>query len=198
MTSRHIAAYRRFLLLFPPGHRSRHGADQIQLFTDLLAAGHSPRRLWLAAAGDLARVVLASTPKRAMAHLAKLALYPLSTLNTLAGLGVIVLALFTAAIPPWVAGPAAAVAAQGIYTLVWLRQHLPLPPHVGDLLFATGEVAALVVGTTGLVAAAITQSTTADPEYGPPTILALVAVHGIVGLIARLPDTPAPTTIGSA
>jgi hypothetical protein len=127
-----------------------------------------------------------------MTHLARLALVPLSTLNALAGTMLMVIALFTPAVPAWVAAPAAAVVTQGLSTLAWLRDTLPLPRRISDVLFATGECAALVIGTTGIIAALIAQSATADPEYGPPTMLALVAVHGIVGLLALAHTTPTP------
>lgn len=188
----HIAMYRRYMALFPPSHNDRHCREQVELFADLLTTGHRPVRLWVAAIPDLIAVIR-NTPRRlAVSHLAKLALYPLSLLNAAAGATLAALALLTGAVPLWIAGPAVAVSCQGLYTLAWLREWLPVEPRIGDLLFATGEAAGLIVGTTGVVAAIIVQSSTNDAEYGPPTMLTLVAIHGLVGLIAPITPTQTP------
>jgi hypothetical protein len=182
--------YRRYLGLFPPGHADRHGDDQVELFADLVATGHRPMRLWIAAILDLATVIRNAPRRRAVSHLARLALYPLSMLNAAVGVTLAAFAVLTGAVPLWVAAPAIAVAGQGLYTLAWLAAMLPVERRTGDLLFATGEAVALIVGTTGVVAALISQSGTVDAEYGPPTVLTLVAVHGLIGLIAPSSRTP--------
>ena len=192
-TQAHVAMYRTFLRLFPAHHRARHGRDQLQLFTDLLTTGHSPVRLWLGAVPDLV-TVLGQTPGRtAMSHLARLALFPLSVLNAAAGSTLAAVSLATSAVPAWVAAPAAAIAMQGLYTLAWLGDVLPMARRRGNVLFATGEAAALAIGATGLVSALITQSGTTDPEYGPPTMLTIVALHGLIGLLAPPRPSGRPT-----
>lgn len=118
-----------------------------------------------------------------MTHLARLALYPLSVLNALVGFALVVVASSTSAVPVWVAGPAVAVATQGVYSLLWLQRRVALPAVAGDVLFAVGEAVALVVGVVGVIAALVAHGGATDPEYGPPTMLALVAVHAAVGLL---------------
>lgn len=190
----HITMYRRYLALFPPSHTDRHSSEQVELFADLLATGHRPMRLWVAAIPDLITVIR-NTPRRlTVSHLAKLALYPLSILNAAAGVTLAAIAILTGAVPLWIAGPAVAVAGQGLYTMAWLREWLPVEPRTGDLLLVTGEAAALIVGTIGVVAALISQSGTLDAEYGPPTVLTLVAIHGFVGLISTTSRTQVPAT----
>ncbi len=129
-----------------------------------------------------------------MSHLARLALYPLSILNAAAGVMLAAIALVTGAIPLWIAGPAAAVAGHGLYTLAWLRERLPVEQRTGDLLFAGGEAMALLIGATGVAAALISRSGTVDAEYRPATMLTLDAIHGLTGLIAPTSRTPTPTT----
>lgn len=190
----HIAMYRRYVALFPLSHSERHRSDQVELFADLIATGHRPARLWAAAIPDLI-TVLGTTPRRlAMSHLARLALTPLSILNAAAGVTLAAIAMLTGAVPLWIAGPALAVAGQGLFSLAWLRDALPVNPRTGDLLFANGEAVALVVGAVGLVAAVISQSGSVDAEYGPPTMLTLVAVHGLIGLVSPTTRTSAPAT----
>lgn len=128
-----------------------------------------------------------------MSHIARLALYSLSLVNILAGMTLAGVALTATSVPAWVAGPAAVITIQGGYTLLWLGSRLPLRRASADLVFAIGESAALVVGATGVVAALISQAGTLDPEYGPPTMLTLVAIHGLVGLLA--PDRRAPDAV---
>lgn len=186
--------YRRYLALFPADHTDRHRRDQEELFADLIATGHRPMRLWAAAIFDLVTVI-GNTPRRlAIAHLARLALYPLSILNAAAGVALAAIAVFTTAVPLWMAGPAVAVAVQGLCTLVWLRERLPVDRRTGDLLFRAGEAVALAVGTAALVVALISQSGAGDVEYGPPTMLTLVVLHGLVGLVAPIARTPSPAT----
>jgi hypothetical protein len=190
----HIAMYRHYVRLFPPSHTERHGCDQVELFSDLIATGHRPLRLWIAAIPDLT-IVIRHTPRRlAVSHFARFALYPLSMLNAAAGFTLAAIAVFTGAVPLWVAGPAVAVAGQGLYTLAWLRNLLPVERRAGDFLFTTGEAVALIIGTTGVVGALISQSGTADAEYGPQTMLSLIAVHGLIGLVAPTSPTPTPAT----
>lgn len=193
--ARHVRMYRWYLALTPAEHRARHGDDQALLFGDLLATGHHPLRLWIAAIADLISLYRSSERRTVMSDLARIALYPLSVLNALAGFVVVSVAAFTAAIPLWVAAPGAAVALQGVYSLLWLRRRVPLPTGVGVVVFAVGEAAALVTGAVGVTAAIISQSGGSDPEYGPPTLLALVAVHAVVGLLTADPAPPSNTSV---
>lgn len=189
----HRRLYRWYLGLTPDGHRDRHGDDQAELFADLIAAGHRPWRLWMGALPDLISVLRTYRRRTLMSHIARIALYPLSALNAVAGLALAGVAASTDAIPVWVAAPAFAVAAQGLYTLIWLRRRVPLSPRAADILFATGEAAAFVTGLVGITAAFIAQGGGSDPEYGPPTMLALVVAHALVGLMSSAPAPSANT-----
>lgn len=101
-----------------------------------------------------------------------------------------VAALTAESIVAWVALPAAAVVAQSLYTILWLRLR-PVRAHpVGDRLFVGGQVAALVLAAIGLGIGAVRQWGSADPEFGPPTIMVLVGLHAVVGLaVHRLTTT---------
>ena len=125
-----------------------------------------------------------------MSQLARIGLYPLSVLNTVAGVALMAIATVTSDVPLWVSAPAVAVAAQGAYTLVWLLERAPVPPRFANLLFAGGEALALIGASIGIIAAVIAQSASSDPEYGPPTMMMLVAIHALVGLLAA-PRSPA-------
>ena len=169
----------------PPAHRDRHGRDQVQLFGDLLRTGTPPVRLWVAAAGDLVAVSVATTDRRRIvSHLARIALYPLSALNAAAGIALAGVALLVGDVPAWVAVPALCVAIQGGSALGWLADRLPARRSVADVAFATGEAIALVAGAVGVVAAILTTASTGDAEYGPATMTTLVLVHAAVGLLA--------------
>lgn len=184
---RHVGWYRRLLWLVPSEHRRRHGDAQVQLFADLLATGHRPWRLWAGAFVDVWHVMFLSGSRRlVMSHLARLALFPLSVLNAVVGLALATIALATTAVPAWVAFPALAITAQGAYSLAWLTGRCRAVGRVGDVVFAIGEAAALVVGCVGVVAAIVGQSTSGDIDYGPPTVLTIVAVHAVVGLTSGL------------
>lgn len=179
----HVRWYRSWLRLLPPEHRRRHGEAQVQLFADLLATGHGPWLLWAGVVADAWHVAFMYESRRStMSQLARLALFPLSVLNTVVGLALAVVATGTTSVPAWVALPGAAMAFQGMFTLGWLTGRLPVAHRVGDVMFAVGEAMALVVGAIGVVAAVLAQSGSADVEYGPPTILTIVAIHALVGL----------------
>ena len=127
----------------------------------------------------LARVPLVHTASR-------VGLVTLSMVNALFGVGVAILAAATASVPLWVVAPAAAMAAQGFYTLLWMGNRLGPVSPVGGRLFVIGEAVALLTGAAALGAAIRNQMSAADPEYGPLTLLTLVAVHGLVGLFVAL------------
>jgi hypothetical protein len=185
----HIRLYRRLVNLAPRAHRDRHGKDQIQLFADLVATGNRPWRLWANAIPDLLFVILSHSRRAVVSELARVALFPLSILNAGAGVVLAMAAFFTSAVPAWIVAPAGAIAAQGLYTLLWLTDRAPLAPRAAKLLLVVGEAAAFVVGSSAMVAAVLRQSGTSDPEFGPPTMLVLVVVHGIVGLLASQNQT---------
>jgi len=182
--------------LTPRTHRERHAEHQVQLFADLVATGHRPWRLWVNAIPDLFLLILSFPRRTAMSELARVALFPLSILNAVSGIVLVVTALITSGVPAWVAVPASALAAQGLFTLAWLTDRAPLAPRNANVLLAFGEAAALIIGAVGLVAMLIGQSGTSDPEYGPPTMLVLITVHAIVGLLAppNQSTSPLPTS----
>ena len=159
------------------------------MFTDLIATGERPWRLWAGAVPDLFAVLRASPGRSVTSHLARLSLYPLSLLNGAVGLTLAVIAVATNWVPVWVAAPAGAVAGQGMYTLAWLSARVPLSRRAAANLFVAGEVVALVVGSTGVVAA-VANLRSSDPEYGPPTMFAIVGRPcgaGSVGLTSAPP-----------
>lgn len=122
-----------------------------------------------------------------MSDLARVALVPLSALNAVAGLALATLALTTGDVPAWVAAPAAIVTMQGAYTLCWLTGRPSPPGRWAHLVFIGGETAGLAIGAIGIAAAIVSQTRTSHPEAGPPTVLALVAIHALAGLIAATP-----------
>ena len=124
---------------------------------------------------SLAHVLLVRTA-------ARVGLVGLSILNVLFGVGVAALAAATAGIPLWVMAPAAAVATQGLYTLLWMGNRLGPVRPLSHRLFVLGESVALLVGVGALAIAIGNQLSASDPEYGPLTLLTLVALHGVVGL----------------
>ena len=190
----HVSLYRCFMRLMPRVHRVRHGDRQVQLFADLIETGHRPWRLWIAAIPDLASVVTSSSSRRAvLSDVSRVALVPLSVLNACAGLLLAGVAIASTSVPLWVAGPAMAVALQGGFTVVWLLGRVPLAESLSTTLFRTGEAVAFVVGGAGVVAVIIRQSQSGHPEYGPPTMLGLIAFHALIGLLAsRRSATPGP------
>ena len=131
-------------------------------------------------------VIKATNPHRrtTISFTARLALVPLSVLNLVAGTVLVGVSIFTAAVPTWVSLPAAAVTLQAIYTLAWVTRKLPFGQRTGHGLFVMGEVAALLAGGIGLVAAIAAQTTSGHAEYGPLTLLVIVTVHAGVGLLA--------------
>lgn len=193
----HVRSYRLLLRLMPRSHRRRHGDAQVQLFIDLMSTGHNPWRVWAGVVADIWHVTLivSETRRSVMFHIARLSLFPLSVLNAVVGVSLAVVAIVTGAVPMWVSLPAGAVALQGAFTLGWLTGRLPVADRLGDVLFAVGEAMALVVGAVGVVAATIAQSSSSDVEYGPPTILTIVAVHALVGMISSV---GAPTDLEPA
>jgi hypothetical protein len=60
----HLAAYRALVRLAPRAHRERFGAEQEQLFADLLASGAPAGRLWAGALPDLADTWRGRAPSR--------------------------------------------------------------------------------------------------------------------------------------
>jgi hypothetical protein len=193
----HVRLYRQLLRLMPQSHRCRQGGAQVQLFADLMSTGHNPWRLWAGALVDVCQVtfLVSETRRSLMSHIARLALFPLSVLNAVIGLSLAVIAIVSTVVPMWVAWPAGAVALQGAFTVGWLTGRLPVGDRVGDVLFAAGEAAALVIGAVGVVAAVVAQSGSGDVEYGPPTVLTIVALHALVGMMVSVGDRPDLETV---
>lgn len=111
-------------------------------------------------------------------RLARLGTGALSVAN-LAG-GVVLLAVSAAAdLPILAAMPGAVLVTQGGYTLVHLRgaPRMSALQNVGSLVAAVLGMAAAAIGLALTVGAA-------DPEYGPPTVAAAIALHGLVSLAA--------------
>lgn len=188
----HVWSYRQTLRLMPPSHRRRHGHTQVQLFGDLVSTGHNPWRVWAGAIVDICHVTLIvlQTRRSIMSHIARLALIPLSVTNAVIGALLAAVAIVTDAAPLWVAIPAVAIAFQGVFALGWLTGRLPVADRVGDALFAVGEAIALAIGAVGVVAAITAQSGSVDVEYGPPTVLTMVALHALVGIIMSVGPGP--------
>lgn len=181
----HVRVYRWFTCLMPPDHRDRHGDRQIELFADLIQSGRAPWRLWRAAIPDLWSVVTRSCSKRvAVSDLARIALFPLSVLNAAVGLLLAGMAVGSTAVPLWIVGPAMAITMQGSLTLIWLTDRVRLPDGVAKLAFGASEALALAAGLSGILSVAMVASRSGDPEYGPTTMLGLVAAHAFVGLLA--------------
>ncbi|MEX0698840.1 MAG: hypothetical protein WD354_03815 [Acidimicrobiia bacterium] len=180
---RHLAWYRRLVALTPPRHRSRFGDDQVTLFGDLLESGAGPARLWLRAVLDVVAVI--GQYKEAMVnHSARISLAVIS----LAPLLVAAMLLWSMIeelgdVPNWLALIALGLILQGGYTLVWLSGRLQRWQRWASGLFAAGETTALVAGamaTFGVLSA----FDDSDPEYAPLMVAVVVAIHGLVGLLA--------------
>ncbi|MEX1124667.1 MAG: hypothetical protein WD895_02745 [Acidimicrobiia bacterium] len=180
---RHLHWYRRLVAVTPPAHRLRFGDDQVTLFGDLLASGEAPTRLWFRAAFDLFTVF--GQYKEAMVnHSARISLAVIS----LAPLLVAAMLLWSMIeelgdVPNWLALIALGLILQGGYTLVWLSGRLQRWQRWASGLFAAGETTALVAGamaTFGVLSA----FDDSDPEYAPLMVAVVVAIHGLVGLLA--------------
>ena len=184
----HIAVYRLLVALLPAAHRHRYGAEQVQLFEDLLHAGTRPSALWLRTAPDLARTV-ATTREGRLESLGRLGIAGLSLANLALPCFVATVAVGVAGAPLWVLAICAAVATQGAYTIGWLSGSVARRP-LGTWLFAAGESAAAVLGLSALGVMAVAHAHTgfSDPEYGPLTIVFFVTLHALVGVLLVLAD----------
>ncbi|RPI23671.1 MAG: hypothetical protein EHM57_03630 [Actinobacteria bacterium] len=114
--------------------------------------------------------------------LARSAVWMLSPILLMAGLGLAVLALSTD--PLEVGLFATVLVLQGGFTLLALsRRSLAAP---GRLLQLAGSVAAALVGLAGFVSTLGRNFDPAnpDPEYAPLTILLLIGTHGLLSVIA--------------
>lgn len=176
--------YRLFLRLMPQAHRQRHGALQIQTFSDLVATGTSPWRLWMNAIPDLFDVYRNQYPdwRQMMRPAGRLVLIPLSVMSLLAGLGLFGLAVFGDQAELGMFLAAVGLIAQGGFTMVWAFDVFGRFSRLGDALFIVGESLALVLGIAALSGAVAAQAIVNDPEYGRLTILSVVIGHGVVGL----------------
>jgi hypothetical protein len=191
---RHLDWYRRLVALTPPVHRNRFGGDQVTLFGDLLESGEKPRRLWLRAFLDLF-AVFAQHKEAMVNHSARISLAVVS----LAPLSLAVMLFWLMIeefgdVPGWLGLIALALILQGGFTLLWLSGRLEQWQGWASGLFAVGETTALVAGAvaTFAVMSAIDDS---DPEYAPLMVAVVVAIHGLIGLLALFTsqdETPAP------
>jgi hypothetical protein len=191
---RHLHWYRRLVALTPPIHRSRFGDDQVTLFGDLLESGEVPRRLWFRAVIDLFAVF--GQYKEAMVnHSARISLAVISLVPLLlAGMLFWQMIKDFGDVPGWLGLIALALIVQGGYTLLWLSGRLQRWHQWASGLFAAGETTALVAGAVATfgVLSAFDDS---DPEYAPLMIAVVVAIHGMVGLLALFTsneETPSP------
>lgn len=180
---RHRALYRRLVAITPPPHRSRFGEEQVALFGDLLESGESPTRLWLRSVRDLFRV-FGENREVMVNHAARLALGTVSLAPLILGAIVGWVAIDELGDVPYhtyLAGPALLL--QGAFTLLWLTGRLSRWHTLATDGFVVGEVAALLLGAA-TVAGAISSQSSSDPEYAPILIGVVVAVHGLLGLLA--------------
>lgn len=180
---RHLGWYRRLMALTPPAHRERFGDDQVTLFGDLLESGERPTRLWFSAFFDLFAVF--GHYKEAMVnHSARISLAVISLAPLLVAVMLIWLMIEEFDdVPRWLGLVALALVVQGGYTLLWLGGRLQRWQRWASGLFAAGETTALVAGafaTFGVVIA----FEDSDPEYAPLMVAVVVAIHGLVGLLA--------------
>jgi hypothetical protein len=181
----HVQAYARLVGSLPPRHRKRHGSDQVQLFADLIATGTPPWRLWVRAVSDVLWIIREQADERkvVMSVMSRFALVPLSAVSLVAGSTLMAAALGSSVVRPAAAIPAAAIALQGLFTLLWLGDRLGGLGGSARMGFVIGESAALVIGGVALAGAIVVQSASGDPEYGPLTLLTIVVVHAAVGLL---------------
>jgi len=180
---RHLHWYRRLVALTPPMHRNRFGDAQVTLFGDLLQSGEPPSRLWARSILDLFAVF--GQNKEAMVnHSARISLAVVSMAPLLLAAMLLWLMIEEFGdVPRWLGLIALGLIIQGGYTLVWLSGRLQRWQRWASGLFAAGETTALVAGvfaTFGVVSA----FDDSDPEYAPLMIAVVVAVHGLVGLLA--------------
>ena len=180
---RHLDWYRRLLALTPPVHRGRFGDDQVTLFGDLLESGERPTRLWFRAFFDLFAVF--GHYKEAMVnHSARISLAVVSLAPLVAAAMLIWLLIEEFDdVPRWLGLVALALAVQGGYTLLWLGGRLQRWQRWASGLFAAGETTALLAGAVATFGA-VTAFEDSDPEYAPLMVTVVVAVHGLVGLLA--------------
>ncbi len=191
---RHVYWYRRLVALTPATHRNRFGDAQVTLFGDLLQSGEPASRLWARSILDLFAVF--GQNKEAMVnHSARISLAVVSMAPLLLAAMLLWLMIEEFGdVPRWLGLIALGLIIQGGYTLIWLSGRLQRWQRWASGLFAAGETTALVAGvfaTFGVVSA----FDDSDPEYAPLMIAVVVAVHGLVGLLALFTsneETPTP------
>lgn len=191
---RHLAWYRRLVALTPPEHRSRFGNDQVTLFGDLLESGEPPTRLWFRVVPDLFAVI--GQYKEAMLnHSARISLAVISVAPLLlAAMLVWLMIQDFDSVPRWLGLIALALVLQGGYTLLWLSGRLQRWQPWASGLFAAAETTALLAGALGTFGVVSTLGDS-DPEYAPLMVAVVVAIHGLVGLLALFTsneETPTP------
>jgi hypothetical protein len=190
---RHLAWYTRFMALTPPGHRERFGDAQVTLFGDLLESGEPPTRLWFRAVFDMFSVF--GEYKEAMVnHSARISLAVISLGPLLVAAMLFWLMIVESGdVPGWLGLIALALIVQGGYTLLWLGGRLRRWQRWASGLFAAGETTALAAGvfaTFGVMSA----FENSDPEYAPLMVAVVVAIHGLIGLLALFTSTEETAT----
>ena len=180
-----MTAIHRTLAALVPGRRAEwliaHGAELEAL------RGRGARLGWMAGLIPLFMTALAGElledPRSFLGGaLARSAVWMLSPILVMAGLGLAVLAFFTD--PLEVGLFAAVLILQGGFSLFAVsRRSLATPAR---LLQLAGSVAAALVGLAGFISGLAHNIDPAnpDPEYAPMTILFLIGTHGLLSVIA--------------
>ena len=119
----------------------------------------------------------------------------LSVVNVSAGFGLVVLHVATSDSPPTVLALGLALLIQGGFTLASMLNVFGFRHNAARKVQLVGSTFAVIVGVAGFTAGFLANFEAAgiDPEYGPMTMALLVAVHGLVSLLAFSPRRPART-----
>jgi hypothetical protein len=165
----------------------------VTLFGDLLESGEPPTRLWFRAVFDMFSVF--GEYKEAMVnHSARISLAVISLGPLLVAAMLFWLMIVESGeVPGWLGLIALALIVQGGYTLLWLGGRLRRWQRWASGLFAAGETTALTAGvfaTFGLMSV----FEDSDPEYAPLMVAVVVAIHGLIGLMAVFTSTEETAT----
>lgn len=109
-----------------------------------------------------------------------------STVNLLAGIGLVTLVVSGHDVPLPVLAPALALVAQGGYTLALILGARGSAGERPRQLQVWGSTLALLVGALWLIVGIVNNinPVDGDPEYGPMTIAVLLSGHGLASLLA--------------
>jgi hypothetical protein len=119
--------------------------------------------------------------------LVKTVLVTLSLVDLAAGIGLVVLVVTPTGTPGPVVLPGLVLLVQGGYTLGVATGRLHADWALR--LQITGSTLALLVGAAAVIAGAVqnVHPVNGDPEFAPMTIALLLALHGLVSLLAFVP-----------